>query len=120
MAIFRWITMEDGRSVFRKVPEQARAVRSSFPCPIIRKDTIEPVQSMADGKVYDSLSALRRTYRADGNPQGEEYTEIGDAPMRGPKEMPRMSKQEIADLLDKSEAMIASGQAPAVQSIHDE
>lgn len=28
--------------------------------------------------MYDSLSGYRRTLRADGNPQGETYTEIGN------------------------------------------
>jgi hypothetical protein len=114
-----WITLENGRHVYRTIPEQRQSVRSSFPCPQIRSDRIEPVQSMADGNWYDSMSSLRATYKPSGNPQGEEYTEIGDAPMRGPKEMPRMTKQEISDLLDKSEAMISRGEVPEIQSMHE-
>ena len=114
-----WVTLENGRQVYRTVQEPKPIARSAFPCPLIRSDRIEPVQSMADGKFYDSLSALRATYKPGGNPQGEEYTEIGDAPMRGPKELPRMTKQEISDLLDKSEAMISRGEVPEIQSIHE-
>lgn len=114
-----WITLENGRQVYRTIPEQGQSVRSSFPCPQIRSDRIEPVQSMADGNWYDSMSSLRRTYRADGNPQGEEYIEIGDAPMKGPKPLPHLSKAEISDLLDKSEAMISRGEVPQIQSIHE-
>jgi hypothetical protein len=114
-----WITLENGRQVYRTVNERKPVARSAFPCPLIRSDRIEPVQSMADGKFYDSLSALRATYKPSGNPQGEEYTEIGDAPMRGPKEMPRMTKQEISDLLDKSEAMISRGEVPQLEGVKD-
>lgn len=73
----RWIMLENGRSVYRSIG-QAPVARSSFPCPRIVSDTVEPIQSMADGKFYTSLSALRRTYRADSNPQGEEYIEVGN------------------------------------------
>lgn len=33
---------------------------------------------MADGQFYTSKTALRRTYRADGNPQGVDYVEVGN------------------------------------------
>lgn len=114
-----WVKLADGREVYRTIHEPKPDTQSAFPCPQIRSDRIEPVQSMADGKFYDSMSSLRRTYRADGNPQGEEYTEIGDAPMQGPKPMPHLSKAEISDLLDKSEAMISRGEVPQMQSIHE-
>lgn len=116
MSEYAWFNTDDGRAVYRRIPKP-RAARSLFPCPTIVKDVIDPVRSMADGKMYDSMSSLRRTYRADGNPQGQEYIEIGDAPMMGPKQTPRMSKAEISDLLEKSEAMIARGEVPPVQSI---
>lgn|SRR3546814_14966 len=45
--------------------------------PRIKVDQIAPCLGM-DGKIHDSLASLRRTYRADGNPQGENYVEIGD------------------------------------------
>ncbi len=95
-----------------------RPQRSAFPTPMLRRDSIEPVQSMADGKTYDSLSALRRTYRADGNPQGIEYQEIGNEKRSDPV-MPRVTKEECAVLLDKAEAAIARGEVPDVRSIHD-
>lgn len=107
---YQWVMMANGRSAFRKVAGQALPKRSDFPCPLIRSDNIAPVQSMADGKMYDSMSALRKTYRADGNPQGVEYQEIGDAPMRGGPPKRSVSKQEIADTLDKAEAMFSRGE----------
>lgn len=43
--------------------------------PSIIRDTMEPLQSQADGRMYDSKSALRAAYREQG------YVELGnDAP----------------------------------------
>lgn len=43
--------------------------------PGIIRDTMEPLKSMSDGRMYDSKSALRRAYREQG------YVELGnDAP----------------------------------------
>jgi hypothetical protein len=116
---YAWVHTDDGRSVFRKAGQIARHA-SDFPCPMIIKDTIEPVRSMADGKMYDSMSSLRRTYRADGNPQGQEYIEVGDAPMKGKPPLKHATKQEIADLLDKTEAQIARGEIPQTQELTDD
>jgi hypothetical protein len=73
-----WFVFDDGRRYLRATePREPCTARSSFPTPMIRNDNIDPVRGM-DGKMHDSLSGLRRTYRADGNPQGENYTEIGN------------------------------------------
>lgn len=112
MTAYDWFTLDDGRSVYRKVERPQRGQRSSLAMPVILSDRIEPVQSMADGKTYDSMSALRRTYRADGNPQGIEYTEVGDAERSGP-ETPKVTKEECAVLLDKFEAAVNRGEISA-------
>lgn len=76
-AQYAWFDAGNGRQVFRRIP--ARVVgRSSLPCPMVITDAIEPTQSMADGQFYTSKTALRRTYRADGNPQGVDYVEVGN------------------------------------------
>jgi hypothetical protein len=50
--------------------------RSDLPSPGLISDQHEPFLSMADGKVYDSKSAYRRTLKAKG------LTEVGnDAPV---------------------------------------
>jgi hypothetical protein len=54
--------------------------RSELACPHIATDTMQPVQSMLDGKFYDSKSALRRTYKQAG------VTEVGnDSSVVNPK-----------------------------------
>ncbi len=89
---------------------QVRALSCALVAPL--SDADATVQSMADGKTYDSMSALRRTYRADGNPQGVEYTEVGDAVRTGPV-TPKVTKEECATLLDKYEAAVSRGELPA-------
>lgn len=98
-------------------PLQGKA-RSAFPTPMLRRDAIDPVLSMADGETYDSLSSLRRSYRADGNPQGIEYEELGNEKRTDPV-MPKVTKDECAVLLDKAEAAIARGEVPELRSIND-
>lgn len=76
-----WFVFDDGRRCLRKLERDAPSARSSFPAPMIRRDSIDPCRG-ADGKMYESLSGLRRTYRADGNPQGENYLEIGNEELK--------------------------------------
>lgn len=105
----RWYTLPNGRQVYRAVPQRNEA-RSDLPIPYFKKDAIEPCQSMADGKWYDSLSALRRTYRADGNPQGKEYVEVGNESCldHQPKKS-EITDEEINAVIEKAEAQVASG-----------
>lgn len=44
----------------------------------VRSDSIGPVKSQADGKVYDSLSGLYGSYEPGGNPQGIKYECVGN------------------------------------------
>jgi len=69
-----------------------RQVRSHLPCPMLIADHMEPVKSMLDGQMYDSKSALRRTYKAAG------VTEVGDDPsVTDPKPFrkPRPKRDDI-------------------------
>lgn len=76
MSKYAWHTLSDGRQVYKKM-EEWHDRRSSLPIPYFRQDSIDPVRGM-DGRMHDTLSGYRRTLRADGNPQGESYTEIGN------------------------------------------
>lgn len=62
----------------RQRKPRAAVARSSLPCPMLVRSFAEPVQSMADGKFYDTPRDLERTYRADGNPRGEEFIPLGN------------------------------------------
>ncbi len=49
-----------------KAPPLPRGPRSALPCPAIRTDGMEPLQSMADGQTYDSKSAYYRSVKDAG------------------------------------------------------
>lgn len=76
-----WFIFDDGRSFLRKLDTGHAPARSSFPAPMIRRDGIAPCRGM-DGQIHDSLSSYRRTLRADGNPQGENYIELGNESLK--------------------------------------
>lgn len=60
------------------IPHAAQSKRADFPTPMMIRDSIDPVQSMADGRWHESKSSLYRSYRADGNPQGVDYEVQGN------------------------------------------
>jgi len=115
----RWFKLADGREVYRRVPTAVIA-RSDLPIPYFKKDQIDPCVSQADGKTYDSLSALRRSYRADGNPQGKEYVEIGNESCLDQTWTPRqVTDAELNEAIDKAEAQVASGQFATPVNLSD-
>ncbi len=68
-----------------------RGPRSDLPTPMLIRDGMDTLVGMHDGRVYESKSALRASYRAAG------VIEVGsDAPTeaRAP-ERPRVTKDEI-------------------------
>lgn len=70
--------------------------RSHLPAPQIIGDSMAPVQSMLDGKMYDSKSRLRATYKAAG------VVEVGnDVPMT-PKKPERPKRSEIKAAVAKA------------------
>lgn len=52
--------------------ERQESKRSDLSAPTLIRDCMEPVKSMLDGKMYDSKSALRSTYKDAG------VVEVGD------------------------------------------
>ncbi len=59
---------------------------SDLPAPMLINDSMEPVQSQLDGRMYDSKAALRATYRPSGNSEGKSYVEVGnDSSLSNPK-----------------------------------
>lgn len=71
----------------------------------------EAVQSMADGRFYTSKAALRASYRASGNPQGIEYTEVGNDPARlRPPPPPKPDTAGVTEAIRKAIARVQSGE----------
>lgn len=92
-------------------PIRQRGARSGFPCPMVIRDSMDDIQSMADGRIYDSKSALRRSYTADGNPQGRDYQEIGGTEIE-PAGRASVDKKALRDAVDKAMHDVETGQIP--------
>jgi hypothetical protein len=68
-------------------------------------DEMPPTRSMADGKWYTSKSAMRRSYRASGNPQGLNYDEVGNDPARfREKPRPGPDRKAIHEAIERAKA----------------
>lgn len=79
--------------------------RSDLPAPRLASDVMAPVQSQLDGKMYDSKSALRRTYRAAG------VIEVGNDPARLRKfKRKPIEDKPIADVVEKAAARVERGE----------
>lgn len=75
----------------------AHHARASHGCPAVIGDTMAPVQSMLDGKLYDSKAALRATYKAAG------VTEVGNDPaIRRKQPKPKPDRQAIKASVDRA------------------
>src|SRR3546814_13662815 len=76
-----WVEIAPGRKrlVNLNKPRPVPVANSDYPCPAIHSDNLlTPLQSMADGKWYDSKSEMLKSYRADGHPTGVNYEIVGD------------------------------------------
>jgi len=73
--------------------------RSKLAAPMVIADHMKPVQSMLDGQMYDSKSALRSTYKAAG------VEEIGNEKSR-PLEKPKPDQKAIEETVGKSLAAV--------------
>lgn len=59
--------------------------RSHLGAPRVITDVMDPVQSMLDGKMYDSKARLRRTYREAGVTEVGNDVKLERAPVKRPK-----------------------------------
>lgn len=101
---FAWIDLGDGRQVYRRI-EEHETKRSTLPCPHVVSDTMDPVQSMLDGKIYDSKAVLRRTYKEAG------MIEVGNDPARlKPRQRPKPDRKAIRQSIEKAEARYSRGE----------
>lgn len=116
MVEYRWYSNGKGRSVYRPVPVE-RGERSNLPCPAISIDTIEPTISQADGKEYTSKAALRATYRAENNPQGINYIEIGNEPLPA-FTPPKRDNMKALEAIERAESDVSAGRAPEIGTIN--
>lgn len=117
MVEYAWYDNGKGRSVYRPVFKDTSLNRSDLPIPYMSLDTIEPTVSQADGKEYTSKSALRATYKAENNPQGINYTEIGNEKIPAFTPAVRDRKKSL-QAIERAEADVSAGRAANVETFN--
>lgn len=110
-----WFDCGDGRKVYRRVHEP-KPGRSDLSAPMLIRAFSEPIQSMADGKWYDNPRDLERTYKASGNPRGEEFIPLGNETLKFPDVVPD-PKERRADLRQALEDVKSGNVAPEIAAI---
>lgn len=75
--MYAWFEAGNGRRVFRRIPEPNDR-RSDLPTPNVVRAFARPLQSMADGKWYDTPRELEASYRASNNPHGVDFVCVGN------------------------------------------
>lgn len=96
----------------------ARGPRSDLPCPQIVRPFSEPVQSLADGKYYTDPGSLRKSYRADGNPHGVDFIELGNEEVK-PAPEPKSDIRAIKEDIRQGVADYEAGWRPTVVNLED-
>lgn len=86
-------------------PGNHRMPGEALASPGVVSDTMDPVRSQGNGRIYDSKSEMRKHYRRDG------FTEVGNDPARlRPKKKPKIDGAKIMDSVDKAIARFNRGE----------
>jgi hypothetical protein len=84
-------------------------LRSDLAAPMLIRDSMDPVKSMLDGKMYDSKRHLRRTYREGG------VVEVGDdKSYTDPEYMRRQAPAEVKRQKQKSRKKVEAAVGKAL------
>lgn len=116
--IRREINMGNGRTKIRYVspePRQAAKRNYSLAIPMMIRSFSDPVQSMADGKWYGTPSDLRKSYKAENNPAGVDYIELGNEEFT-PDDAPVQTREQLKGEIRQAINMVDQGWDP--QSVH--
>ena len=103
----------NGRKVYRLPPKPRHEGRSSLPCPRIVRPFSSPVQSMADGKYYDDPHSLRQSYKAQNNPQGVDYVEVGNEDITS-FTPPKRDRKADRDAIERAINDVENGNVPPI------
>lgn len=90
--------------------------RSTLACPMIVRTFAEPIQSMADGKYYDTPRDLERTYRADGNPSGQEFIALGNETLKTTEYVPDATERRN-DMRQAIQDVVTGNLPPEIAAI---
>lgn len=96
-----WFIFDDGTHRLRKI-KRGEEKSSDFPAPMIIRDSFDaPIQSMANGKWYDSKSGLAASYLPSGNPQGMKYECVGNEDTTK-FEKPKRDKAKVMESISRA------------------
>jgi hypothetical protein len=114
---YAWVEVAPGRMRYRKVREADALQRSDLPAPRVLRDSFDkPVQSMANGKWYESKRALAATHKASGNPHGVDFIELGNE--AAPTVEHRHDEGKLRDNIREAIADVKAGRVPDVVDIN--
>lgn len=93
---------ETGELVPKHLYRRPPPARSDLPMPMIRSDSIAPGRSQLDGRTYDSLSALKASYRDYEARTGKQVEIVGDQVHHLTREAPEAADERAIDAAIKS------------------
>lgn len=76
--------------------------RSRLAAPTVIADTMDPVRSNLDGKMYDSKRRLRQTYREGGVTEMGNDVELNKRQIVDVKEKKRKQREEVRASIDRA------------------
>jgi hypothetical protein len=87
----------DGKAVPKHLARPRESKRSHLSAPMILRDTMDPIQSQADGQMYDSKSSYRQALKAAG------CVEIGNDHIEGspPDFDPPPAEADVKEAMDQ-------------------
>jgi hypothetical protein len=95
MPQYGWITLGDGRQVYKRIDKSSLPARSALPSPMLISDDM-PAAEHVDGKFYSSKSSYRRVTRENG------LVEVGDDPGRFRKPARPDTDKAIEQSIDRA------------------
>jgi hypothetical protein len=107
---YDWVDLGNGRQGLRRVRQPVPSNRSDLACPMIVTGFDKPVQSMANGRFYDTARGLEATYKASGNPSGQEFVQLGNETMKPAEAKPDVRQRR--DHIRQAIRDVKSGNVP--------
>lgn len=95
-------------------PARHRGPRGDVPAPRLIRDDIGGIKSMQDGKIYDSRSALYRSYKEGGT----RIIEAGEGPAEPVAD--KITKAEVAEAVQKVKQGYKPAPAEAIEGVDDD
>lgn len=100
-----WYINARGNLVKRYGPPHAPVARSSYPCPMLALDTMDPTMHV-DGNTYTSKSQFRAVTKANG------LTEVGNETAPQDRSVKAPTAESIDASLNKAVAEWTAGRRP--------